>query len=274
MIRTTIDGAVATVTLDRPEKRNALALSFWDEFPAEIERLDAGGDVRAIVVAGEGPAFCAGIDLAVLADAAAGEDLGAAAPADFMQRVALMQRTFSVLEDARIPVIAAVHGKCYGAGVDLVTACDIRLASEDAAFSVYEINVGMTADVGTFPRLCHLLPEGIVRELSYTGREMRAEEAQHFGFVNRVLPDAASVRTAAQELAAEIATKAPLAIFGCKRAITYARDHTTRDSLERIGIWNASMLQKSEVMAAMAAKQTGTAGAFAQLPVARTKLSD
>lgn len=267
-------GPVVTVTLDRAEKRNALALPFWEEFPDAIEELDRSGEIRAIVIAANGPMFCAGIDLAAFASAAPNaRKLGPAAPLDFIERVGRMQRTFTALEKARMPVIAAIHGKCLGAGVDMITACDIRLATEDALFSVYEINIGMTADVGTFPRLLNHLPEGIVRELSYTGRNMAAEEALRYGLVNKVLPSQEELLTAAQEMAAEIASKAPMAIHGCKRAITYARDHSTEDTLDFIGVWNASMLNPQELMAATAAKQTGQPGAFAKLPQ-KTRLDE
>ena len=268
------DGAVATVTLDREEKRNALALPFWEEFPAAIEDLDRSGDIRAIVIAANGPMFCAGIDLAAFSGVMGRRNaLGPSAPLDFMDQVGRMQRCFTALETARVPVIAAIHNKCLGAGVDMVTACDIRIASRDAQFSVYEINIGMTADVGTFPRLLNHLPEGIVRELAYTGRIMEAEEALRYGLVNQVHDGREAAVEAAQAMAADIATKAPLAVHGCKRAITYSRDHKTQEALDWIGVWNASMLNPQELMAAAAANQTKTPGNFAKLPQ-KTRLDD
>ncbi|RFB05954.1 enoyl-CoA hydratase-related protein [Parvularcula marina] len=268
------DGPVATLTLDRAEKRNALALPFWEDFPAAIEELDKSGDIRAIVIAANGPLFCAGIDLSAFAGVAGDRSkLGAAAPLDFIEKVGRMQRTFTVLEEARVPVIAAIHGKCLGAGVDMITACDIRLATKDAAFSVYEIHIGMTADVGTFPRLLNHLPEGLVRELAYTGREMGAEEALRYGLVNHVHETHEDVISAAQDMARDIATKAPMAVHGCKRAITYSRDHKTKEALDYIGLWNASMLNPSELMTAAAAKQSGQPGQFAKLPQ-KTRLDE
>ena len=261
------DGPVATVTLSRPEKRNAMSAPFWEQFPDAIEEIDASGETRAIVLASTGPHFTAGIDLAAFAGVM--RDHGAAQGIDFLHVVGRMQRAFSALEDARVPVIAAIQGGCIGGGVDMATACDIRLCTEDAYFTIYEVEVGMTADVGTFPRILNLLPEGVVRELAYTGRKMFAEEAARYGLVNRVLPDHAACTEAAQALAREIAAKAPLAVHGCKRAVTYGRDHTTQEALDWIGMWNASMLRQSELMAAMKAKQDGTAGDFAALPPKR-----
>jgi enoyl-CoA hydratase len=259
------DGPVATLTLSNPEKRNAMSAAFWEDFPDAIDELSASGDCRALVIDAEGPVFSSGIDLSMF-QAVKKPDLGAAEGMDAYHLILRMQRTFTALEKARMPVIAAIQGPCIGGGVDLATACCIRLASREAYFSVYEINIGMTADVGTFPRLLNHLPEGIVRELSYTGRKMHAEEAMQRGLVNQVYDDAEAVRTAAQELAAEIATKAPMAVYGTKDIITYARDHRTEESLDRIALWNASNLQASELMAA---KQTGQPGQFASLPPKR-----
>lgn len=262
-------GLTATLTLSQPDRRNALGADFWDAFPAAIAALDATGEVRALILAAEGPHFCAGIDLNMFAGIAAERaHFGAAAGADFLLRVKRLQQAFNALEEARFPVVAAIQGGCIGAGVDMVTACDIRLCTDDAYFSVYEINVGMTADVGTFPRLLNHLPEGIVRELSYTGRKMPSAEAASRGLVNASLPDVASLMARARALADEIANKAPLAIAGCKRIITYARDHDTADTLDYVGVWNASMLQPSEVMAAIGASRSKAPANFAPLPPA------
>ena len=266
------DGPVATITLSRPEKRNAMSAAFWEQLPDAVEAVDRSGDTRAIVLASTGPHFTAGIDLSAFTGVM-GQEHGAAQGLDFLQVVRRMQRTFTALEEARVPVIAAIQGGCIGGGVDMATACDVRLCTEDAYFTIYEVEIGMTADVGTFPRILNLLPEGIVRELAYTGRKMGAEEAARYGLVNRVLPDHATCVAAAQEMAREIASKAPLAVHGCKRAITYGRDHTTQEALDWIGLWNASMLRQSELMAAMAAKRSGEPGQFAKLPPLR-KVSD
>lgn len=262
------DGPVATLTLSNPEKRNAMGAAFWEDLPDAVEALSASGECRALVIASEGPVFSSGIDLGMFSTVQK-EDLGAAKGLDFYRMVHRMQRAFTALEDARMPVIAAIQGGCIGGGVDLATACDIRLCTEDAFFTIFEISIGMTADVGTFPRVMNHLPEGIVRELAYTGRRMMSAEALRLGFVNRVLPDHEACVSAAKELAAEIASKAPMAVHGCKDIITYARDHTTAETLDRIALWNASMLQPSELMAAMAAKQTGQPGQFAPLPPLR-----
>ena len=275
-----VDDHVAHIILNRPEKRNSMIPEFWDELPAIVDELDGGALARAIVISSTGPHFSAGLDLQAF-DPSQGmggissEEDGAKRKqhgAHFYQMVRHMQQTFSCLEGSRIPVLAAIQGGCIGGGVDLVTACDMRYATEDAFLTIYEINVGMTADVGTFPRIVKLLPEGVVRELAYTGRRMPAEEAQALGLVNRVYADQASMLDSVLEIAREIATKPPLAVYGCKRMINYARDHSTADGLDYIGIWNASMLQPEEMAEAVVSKAQKRAGKFVDLPRLTRKL--
>jgi enoyl-CoA hydratase len=264
---------IAHIRLNRPEKRNNMIRAFWDELPAIVEDIDHNARARVIVISSTGPHFSSGLDTSMFADAsiAPGPDAERAAQlqhgARFYEHVLHMQRSFNVLERCRLPVLAAIQGGCIGGGVDLVTACDMRYATEDAFITVFEINIGMTADVGTFPRLVKLIPEGIVRELAYTGRRMPAREAQACGLVNRVFPDQATMLGEVMAIAREIASKAPLAVYGTKRMINYARDHSTADGLDYIGIWNASMLQKQEIQEAIKANAEKRAGAFVELPV-------
>ena len=165
-----------------------------------------------------------------------------------------------------MPVLAAIQGGCIGGGVDMVSACDMRYASEDAYFTVFEVNIGITADVGTFPRLPKLIPEGIVREMAYTGRRMPAAEAKDVGLVNRVFASREDMLAGVFEIAGEIASKPPLAVYGCKRMINYARDHTTEDGLDYIAIWNASFLQSAEMQESMRANREKRRGTFVDLP--------
>ena len=262
------EGHIARITLDRPDRLNAMNADFWNELPAAVRALDAGGDIRAIVIDANGKHFTAGLDLGMFGTPPDPADVTARVQkaARFRHNTALMQQTFSALEDCRVPVIAALHGGCIGGGVDLISACDLRYASRDAYLTVYEINVGLTADVGTFPRLCKLLPEGIVRELAYTGRRMGAEEGERRGLFNEVLDSKEAALERALEMAKEIAGKSPLAVHGCKRMITYARDHNTADSLDYVVTWNAGMLHSEEVMAAVTAGKTGQPGDYVPLP--------
>lgn len=274
-----IEDGIAHIVLNRPEKRNSMIPAFWEELPAIIRDIDDNARARVIVISSTGPHFSSGLDVnafaAVADDARDGADAAMhrrQAGLRFYENVRRMQETFSCLERCRVPVLAAIQGGCIGGGVDLVTACDMRYATRDAFVTVFEINIGMTADVGTFPRLYKLIPEGVARELAYTGRRMPAEEAARIGLVNRVFEDQDTLLREVMTVARDIASKPPLAIHGCKRMANYARDHSTADGLDYISIWNASMLQHEEIMEAMQANAEKRPGRFADLPPARPVL--
>ena len=274
--RVDIEDGIAHIVLNRPDKRNSMIPAFWRDLPAIVEDIDGNARARAIVVSSTGPHFCAGMDLASFGGGGAAQDEASVRAArishgaSFYDGALRMQRSLSCLEECRIPVLAAVQGGCIGGGVDMVSACDMRYATEDAYFTIFEINIGMTADVGTFPRLCKLIPEGIVRELAYTGRRMSAAQAKEVGLVNRVFADQEAMLAGVFDVAREIANKPPLAVYGCKRMINYARDHTTADGLDYIAIWNASFLQGAEMQEAMLANQQKRPGEFVDLPKKRS----
>ena len=182
---------------------------------------------------------------------------------DNLRRVILdLQDTLTSLERCRKPVLAAIHGGCIGGGIDLVTCADMRYCSSDAYFSIKEIDMGMTADVGTLQRLPKLIGEGMARELAYTGRRFTAAEAREMRLVNRVFDSREALQAGVREMAATIAAKSPLAIRGTKEMITYARDHTVADSLNYIATWNAAMLMSEDLSAAMMANMTKQAPSF------------
>ncbi|MDG2141608.1 MAG: crotonase/enoyl-CoA hydratase family protein [Gammaproteobacteria bacterium] len=276
----TIENNIAHLTLNRPEKRNSMIPEFWDELPQIIRRIDQESLARVIVISSTGPHFTSGIDISVFGSSKKEtvarekqQKLNRVDGAKLYDTVQYLQQTFSCLEECRIPVLAAIQGGAIGGGVDLITACDMRYMTEDAFLSIFEINIGMTADVGTFPRICKLLPEGIVKELAYTGRKMSAEEAKALGFVNEIYRDREAMLLGVMKIAQKIAQKAPLAIYGSKRIINYARDHSTADTLDYIGIWNASMLQQDEIREAMTAPKENRDPNFVELPQKRTKMS-
>ena len=262
---------IAHVQLSRPQELNSMTLDFWRELPEIIEKIDQDASARVIVISSTGRHFTAGMDLSVfqsdsqLSGSAPATNRGAAT----YDLVRGFQRTFTCLENCRIPVLAAIQGGCIGVGVDFATACDMRYATQDAFFCIQEINIGMTADVGTFPRLTKLIPEGIARELAYTGRRMPAARAQELGLVNQVYTDQEAMLSDVMTIASEIASKAPLAIYGTKRMINYSRDHSTADTLDYIGVWNASMLEPQQMAEAFSAKAEKRTPNFPDLPPRR-----
>jgi enoyl-CoA hydratase len=208
-----------------------------------------------VILSGAGKNFCAGIDLAMLggvAEAIAHKD--AARSREALRRLILdLQDCLSSIERCRKPVLAAIHGACIGGAVDLVTCCDMRYAANGAQFSVREIDVGMTADVGTLQRLPRLVPDGIVRELAYTGRNVEADEAQRIGLVNRLFDTPEALVEGVRQLAQSIAAKSPLAIRGTKEMLNYGRDHSVVDGLNYIATWNAAMLMSADLNESMSA---------------------
>lgn len=261
-----IEGPVARLSMNRPDKANGMTPEFWRELPEIMGELNANPAIRVLVISGEGKNFTGGMDLASFGTITTLlEHEPARAAYALRELIVDLQQGFNALEAARFPVIAAIHGACLGAGVDMTSACDIRLASKDAFFSIEEINIGMAADVGTLQRLPKLMAPGIVKELAYSGRRFSATEAQAWGFANSVHPHREATLAAAMDLAKEIAAKSPVAIAGTKKALDYARDHTVADGLDQIATWNAAMLRPSDLMGALQAKMSRQQAVFDDL---------
>ena len=253
-------GPVGTLWLDRPEKMNALHRALWYSIPAAVASLDADPDVRAIVLAARGKAFCSGIDLIDHAPAIAGGGaLSGRGDSPVAKRRALFedirdyQATASCFANTNKPVIAAVHGACIGGGMDLITACDIRLASADAIFSVRETRIAMVADVGSLQRLPRLIGDGVARELIFTGCDFDAPRALAIGLLNEMLPDAAALHARAQALAQEIAANSPLAVQGSKQILGQACRREVDAQLDYVALWNAAFLHSDDLTEAMTA---------------------
>lgn len=264
--RLAIDGAVAHLVMNRPEKANGMNDAFWEELPRIVRDLDADPAIRALVISGEGKHFSGGMDLSAfqgIAELTKGEPARAAYA--LRKLILHLQDAFTALEEARFPVIAAIHGACLGGAIDMISACDLRLAAADTAFGIEEIHIGMAADVGTLQRLPKLIAPGIVKELAFTGRRFTAQEAHGWGFVNSIHADREATIDAALTLAGEIAGKSPVAIAGIKRAVDYACDHSVADSLDQIATWNAGMLRPQELMTALQARMARKEAVFADL---------
>jgi enoyl-CoA hydratase len=259
-----IEGGVAHVRFANPDRANAMTSDWWRTFPRVLDEVAADSSVRVVVLSGEGRHFCSGMDLETFTQMQAGRDEveGARWRNNFRKNLLQAQAVLTRLEALRVPVIAAAHGACLGASVDLLCACDIRYAAAGTVFAVHETNIALTPDAGTLPRLARLLPEGVARELVFTGRRMTAEEAERWGFVNRVLPDAASALDAALGLAREIAAKSPTALWGSKEMLNYGRDHGVADTLRYIAAWQSGMISFAEIDAAVEAQKAKRSPAF------------
>ena len=246
---------VAEIRLNRAERSNAMNEAMWQELRTAFGWADATPSVRVVMLSGAGRNFCAGIDLAMLggvAEAVAHPD--AARSREALRRLIIdLQDCLSSIERCRKPVLAAIQGACIGGAIDLVSCCDMRYAASGAQFSVREIDVGMTADVGTLQRLPRLVPDGIVRELAYTGRNVEAGEAQRIGFVNCLFDTQEALLAGVFQLAQGIAAKSPLAIRGTKEMLNYGRDHSIADGLNYIATWNAAMLMSADLNESMLA---------------------
>ena len=260
----TLEDHIATVRLNRPEKANAMNATMWQEIRKAFEWVDATPEARVAILQGEGKLFTGGIDLKMMMG------LGPQIQNDCdgrtreaLRRVILdLQDTLTSLERCRKPVLAAIHGGCVGGGIDLITCADMRYASSDAYFTIKEIDIGMTADVGTLQRLPRLIGEGMARELAYTGRNVSAAEAREMRLLNRVFDTCEALYAGVREIAASIAAKSPLSVRGTKEMITYGRDHSVADGLNYIATWNAAMLMSKDLQEAMLANMEKRAPVF------------
>jgi enoyl-CoA hydratase len=269
------DGNVATLWLDRPEARNAMGPAFWTDLPLMMEELSDDRAVRAIVIAAHGPHFSVGLDLKSMAGMLSGGDehdtapraapvagngSGNAKPPSMASRavtarqgILRMQGSVTSVAACPKPIVAAVHGYCIGGGVDLISACDIRVASADAVFSVRETRVAIVADLGSLQRLPRIIGKGHVAELALTGKDITAARAKEIGLVNDVLPDADAALGAARQMAAEIAANSPLAVQGTKAVLVACEDKSVADGLDYVATWNAGFLSSDDLVEAMSA---------------------
>ncbi|MYL10045.1 MAG: crotonase/enoyl-CoA hydratase family protein [Acidimicrobiia bacterium] len=279
-----LEEGVAHLQLSRPEARNSMIPEFWSELPTAVNELSDSGEARALVISSTGRHFTAGMDLSVftqpdsLFSGGSDANTGSAEAPEFgrvraeTRNLALtLQESFSCLEKARMPVLAAVQGGCVGGGVDMVSAADMRYCTADAFFCIQEINIGLTADLGTLQRLPRIIPDGLARELAYTGRRLAAEEAQAAGLVNQVYPDQDAMLKGVLEIAREIAARSPLAIWGSKEMLNYTRDHSVNDGLNYVATWQSGMFHPDDMAEVFAARTEGRDPVFQNLlPIRRT----
>lgn len=261
--------SVYQVELHRPLKSNALAPEGWADIKNCFQRISSDSACRVVILSGAGSHFCAGIDLKSFADIlqTKGKNADPARNALKMRSLVLdMQGSFNAIEKCSQPVIAAIQGACIGAGVDMITACDIRLCTADANFQIKEVDIGLAADVGTLQRLPKIVGnDSMVRELAYTARSFSGETALKLGLVSRVVADLPELSLQANLLAQEIASKSPVAIVGTKLNLIYSRDHSVQEGLAYMATWNGAMLQSEDLIRAVGAAVTKTQATFSKL---------
>jgi len=252
-----VKGHVATLWLDRPEARNALGSAFWRDLPLAAAAITSDPDVRVLVIAAKGPHFSVGLDLKEFGGgfmAGDGESSTATANAKSYESIRRMQQAVTSIADLEIPVIAAVHGYCIGGGVDLITACDVRLASGDAVFSVREAKVAIVADLGTLQRLPRIVSAGHVAELAFTGKDVDAHRALAIGLVNALYGESGDdVVQAAYALANEIAANSPVAVRGTKAVLAANDGRSVAEGLDFVARWNTMYLHSNDLKEAMTA---------------------
>jgi enoyl-CoA hydratase len=265
-----VEGGIAHLQLNRPERMNTMAPPFFPALRDAVRTLHESGEARAMVISSTGKHFCAGMALDVFGgDDALLATATARARLSFQDSLRKLIDCFSALDEARFPIICAVQGGCIGGALDLATACDIRFCTADAFFTVQEIHIGMMADLGVLQRLVKIVPQGVAREMAYTGERVGAERALAIGLVNAVLPDAEALLAHAMKIAQGIAAKSPLAIAGSKLALNHARDHGTSASLQQMTLLQSAIFDTDEMAVAIRAWKSKTAAEFDPLvPVA------
>jgi enoyl-CoA hydratase len=253
----TSEDGIGHLVLNKGEDLNKMTMNFWYELPKILDEIDRDASLRVLILTSTGKHFCAGMDLKNFGTLGNDAEKKTNVPdkariGENLYRVAKeLQDMLSKLEKLRIPVLAGIQGGCIGGGLDLVTAADMRFASKDAFFCIQEVNIGMAADIGTLQRLPRVIPEGKVRELAYTGRRMPAEEALETGLVNKVYESQEDLVSGLKEMAAVIASKSPLAVYGTKAILNFSRDHTIAEGLEYNALWSGAMLPQEDMAEAM-----------------------
>ncbi|HJS71248.1 MAG TPA: crotonase/enoyl-CoA hydratase family protein [Acidimicrobiia bacterium] len=247
------EGRVATLWLNRPEKLNAMSEDMWTDIPRAVAELDADDDIRVIVLAGRGKAFTVGIDVDMLAGLRPGGPSPSTENFQLYSEIKRLQGTVSCLAQTAKPVIAAIHGYCLGAGANLISACDIRLASSEAVFSIRETKMGLVADIGALQRLPGIVGNGVTAEMAMTGADYPASWALEKGLVSKVFDDPQALHAGARDLALQIAENSPLVTRGIKRILQANDGRTIDQSLDYMAQWNASFLISNDLYEAISA---------------------
>lgn len=259
-----VEDKVAHVVINRPDKANSLNEKAWKELKAIFEAIDKNPEARVAILSGEGNLFCAGIDLQMLMSVKSVEEIecGGRRSEKILDFIKELQSSINAIEKCSKPVLAAIHGGCIGGGVDVVAACDMRYSTDDAYFTIKEIDMGMVADLGTLQRLPKFVKPAVVAEMAFTGRKVGAIEAKEIGLVNNYYADKVVMMEEVEELATLIASKSPLSIRGTKEILRHTRDHSVEDGLHHMAVWNSAMLLSDDLSAAFMAAMSKQSAKF------------
>ncbi|EPS65943.1 hypothetical protein M569_08832, partial [Genlisea aurea] len=251
------ESGVFHLIMNRPSRGNALSREFFSEFLEALRELDFSSQTGVIVLSGLGNHFCSGIDLKTLIPTEEGtpgsSDVGRTAE-KLRREIKFLQQAITAIEQCRKPVIAAIHGACIGGGIDIITACDLRYASESAFFSVKEVELGLAADLGTLQRLPSIVGLGNAMELALTARKFTAQEAKELGLISRVFPTQETLIAGVEEVAEHICGLSPVAVIGTKRVILESRDLSLDQGLDYVATWNSAALQSDDLKEAVSAQ--------------------
>jgi enoyl-CoA hydratase/carnithine racemase len=247
-----LDGHIAWLTLDRPDQRNVMGFAFFEGLTKYFAQFDDDSNVRGVVIKAEGKSFTAGLDLVEFGSLLGG-GVGVDVREELRKAILKCQESMNAIERCRKPVIAAVHSHCIGGGVDLISACDIRIATKDAVFSIRETRMGMIADLGTLQRLPTIIGHGWFRELALTGRDFTAQEALQMGFITRICEDRQGLYGEVKGIASQIAACPPLVVQGAKEVILYTRENGVNAGLHYVAQKSAASIPSEDLKEAMSA---------------------
>ncbi|OHD72218.1 MAG: enoyl-CoA hydratase [Spirochaetes bacterium RBG_16_49_21] len=247
---------IARVYLNRPEKKNAMNAPAWSELIPIMEELDEDESIRSVIIAGKGSDFCAGIDLTGMAQTTPelmNKEQSGGIKLELYRKILKMQDGLTCIERCRKPVIAAVHGRCIGAGLDLITACDVRVCSHDAQFSLREAAVGFVADMGVLQRIVPIVGQGITRELAFTAKFISAARAKEILLVNEVFQNQDELIKGAERMAVEMSENSPLGVKATKIVLNQMKADTENESLVLNAILSTAIVPSHDLLEAAAA---------------------
>lgn len=246
---------ILTVSFNRPNKANSLHLPAWEELRLAFTQVNSDPEIRVVILKGNGKHFCAGMDLEVLLSLSqTDENCEAKRRLELKAFITHLQSCVSAIAECNIPVIVSIHGACIGGGINIASACDMSYGLKSARFSIKEVSLGMVADLGVLQRLPRSVHPGLMADIAYTGREFDGTEAAQIGVIIEAFDTKDQLNIAIADKASQIAGQSPLVIQGIKEMLKYQADHTLKDSLNAMAVWNSAFLLSNDIQEAFKAQ--------------------